>query len=86
MVSDVGGNVRIFPNDNDGQTTAGATIAQNYGTSGPLAAPGGIPLGAVAFNADWDAAQAFAAGVPEPTALAALMLPAIWGMSRRRRA
>ncbi len=32
MVSDVGGNVRIFPNNNDGQTTAGAVITQNYGS------------------------------------------------------
>ncbi len=33
MASDVLGNVRIFPNNDDGQTTAGATLAQNYGSS-----------------------------------------------------
>jgi sugar lactone lactonase YvrE len=31
LVSDYPGNVRVFPNDTDGQNAAGAPVAQNYG-------------------------------------------------------
>jgi len=60
------------------------SIAQNYGTSGPLAAEG-TPVGPAIFNADWQAAQAFAAEVPEPTTLTFLLLPALFTLTRRQR-
>jgi len=44
MVSDYGGNVRVFPTDTDGQNAASIPVAQNYGSGNGvgLAVAGGI--------------------------------------------
>jgi hypothetical protein len=58
-------------------------LAQNYNTGGVLGAdvPG---AGGGDFAANWQAAQALAAGVPEPTSLALVGLIAV-GLRRRRK-
>jgi hypothetical protein len=58
-------------------------LAQGYNTSGVLGSD--VPMaGGADFSSQWEAAQAIAAGVPEPTGLGAVALIAI-GLGRRRK-
>ncbi|HEY7120662.1 MAG TPA: hypothetical protein VH475_29025 [Tepidisphaeraceae bacterium] len=60
------------------------SLAQNYNTSGIQGAPA-IPGAPDGFAADWSAAQAVAAGVPEPASGAIAVALMVGGLMKRNR-